>query len=285
MVKAVAIILSLMLISPFGAQPIFAQNIAEVGPTDVPSLVDATTTGRPLVVHYTSDDGSCGHCVKNNVIVEDAAQRLSDNFTFVSVTMNPWRQFFDASEGQNLIDFQESQGFPLSGVPAVMVFANGQPIRMYPGANPALISSLEQAFEVISDQELVVRGDVSVAHIPPSQLEAYVAAFSANQPLLLTVSSTDVDCSHCITGNAAVDDVSRYLANDYAFARLDYNPWRSFQDDTQTTRLLAQYDVELGGLPTSLLFYKGKLMGTVTTNGQDLRTVLSQALPAIKSSD
>ncbi len=265
--------------------PVLAQEVREIEPDQIAPLVADSSNDKPLVVHYTSDDGSCSHCMENNAFIATAAQRLSDNFDFVAVTLNPWRQFFDTPNGKVATDFQIGQGFPLSGVPAVMIFANGEPVQLLPGANPSLDTALETAFNVISDQQVVVRGDVSVANIPPSQFETYVNAFSADKPLLVTLSSTDEDCPHCLSGNAKVDDVSRYLSSDYVFARIDYDPWQSVSEDTQTTAYLDQFAVAVNGLPTSLLFYRGKLLGTVVTNGRDLRTVLSQALPAIKEAD
>jgi hypothetical protein len=220
--------------------------------------------------------------VRNNAFVATAAQRLSDNFDFVAVTLNPWRQFFETANGRVATDFQAGQGIPLSGVPAVVVFANGEPVRLLQGAHPSLDTALESAFSVISEQQLVVRGDISVANIPPSQFETYVNAFSAEKPLLVTLSSTDEDCPHCLSGNIKVDDVSRFMSSDYVFARIIYNPWQSVSEDTQTAAYLEQFEIAVNGLPTSLLFYRGQMLGTVVTNGLDLRTVLSQALPAIK---
>jgi hypothetical protein len=264
---------------------VFAQGIQEIEPDQIATLVANTSDGKPLVIHYTSDDGSCSYCVENNAYFASAAERLSDNFDFAAVTLNPWRQFFETPEGRIVTDFQADQAFPLAGVPAVMIFANGEPIRLLPIANPSLEEALETVFSAISDDQLLVRGDVSVANIPSSQLATYVTAFSADKPLLVTLSSTDEGCPHCTSGNAKVDEVSRYMSRDYVFARIDYNPWRSVGSDTQTANYLDQLGVVVDGLPTSLLFYRGKLLGTVRTNGRDLRTVLSQALPAIKEID
>lgn len=262
-----------------------AQTVLEAAPSDIPALVTATANGKPLVVHYTSDDGSCSYCVDNNAFIADAAARLSNNFDFVSVTLNPWRQFFESADGKALVDFQQAQGFALSGVPSVMIFANDQPIRMLPGGNPTLISTLEEVFEAISDQELVVRGDVSVANIPASQIETYVNAFSTDRPMLLTLSSTDKNCMHCKTGNDAIDDVSRYLADDFFFARTDFDPWQRVDDDIETKAYFAGHGENLVGLPTSFLFYRGKLLSRVITNGPDLRILLPQTLPLIAGLD
>jgi thioredoxin-like negative regulator of GroEL len=210
---------------------------------------------------------------------------LSNNFDFVSVTLNPWRQFFESADGKALVDFQQAQGFALSGVPSVMIFANDQPIRMLPGGNPTLISTLEEVFEAISDQELVVRGDVSVANIPASQIETYVNAFSEDRPLLLTLSSTDKNCMHCKTGNDAIDDVSRYLADDFIFARTDFDPWQSVDDDIEVKAFFSLHGENLVGLPTSFLFYRGKLLSRVITNGPDLKILLPQTLPLIAGLD
>lgn len=267
----------------FQWQLALAQDVAEIEPSLIPELVAATAGSKPLVIHYTSDDGSCRHCVDNNAIVADAAQQLSDNFDFVSVTANPWRQFFDTAEGKKMIAFQADLGFAVAGLPAVMIFANGKPIRIIPGTAPSLADTLEQVFDVVSEQELVVRRDVSVANIPPSQILPYISALSSDQPLLFTLSSTDKKCPHCLRGNAAIADASRYLADDYAFARVDYDPWQSFLDDEPTVEFMAAYDVDVDGLPMSFVFYQGRLMGRFATNTQDLRSFLALALPTIKN--
>lgn len=275
---------TLVVATPFPLA-VSAQEVQEIQPDQIAALVADTSDGKPLVIDYTSDDGSCSPCVENNVFFATAAERLSENFDFVAVTLNPWRQFFETPKGRVATDFQADQGFTLLAIPAVMIFANGEPIQLFPGANSSLSTTLEAVFNTISDDQLLVKGDVSVANIPPSQFETYVSAFSLDKPLLVTLSSKDEACPHCISGNEKVDDASRYMSGDYVFARIDYDPWKSVSEDTQTVNYLERLGTTAEGLPTSLLFYRSKLLGTVVTNGRDLRTVLSQALPAIKERD
>ncbi len=277
--KIIALLASVIVL--VAQTPVEAQEGLEIKAVEIPDRVEATSQGKPLIIHYTSDDGSCLPCIESNGHFEAAAQQLGAEFDFVSVTFNPWRQFVQSREGKMVVAYQSSKGFDLRALPSTMVFADQKPIKMLTGAIPTLGAELRTILAAISKQDSVEPQGIDVTVIPSSQFQAFVMEHSADKPVFLTLSSTDEGCPHCITGNEKVADASRFLSSDYVFARIDYNPWNSVVKDPPTMAYLKKLGTRVNGLPMSLVFYRGKLNGTVVTNGQDLRTVLSQALPSI----
>ncbi|WP_162937893.1 hypothetical protein [Kiloniella sp. EL199] len=266
-------------------QFVLGQEIEGVQPNQVNKLVAEMGEGQFVAIHYTSDDGMCSYCIKNNEVFGKAAHNGINEYYFASVTLNPWRSFFESSKAKELLEFQEKIGFPLTSVPSVMVFYDGKPIRMVSGQQKNLAAILTQISEIVKIDRKRTPGNVSVDHILPSEFQDYIKDTSFDRPLVLSLSSTDAECSTCTTGNKIIDEASRYMSKDFNFARLDYNPWRSIVQDRIMKAYLKKHKVVLQELPTSLVFYRGKLSGSIRTNGQDLRTALSQALPMIKGEE
>jgi hypothetical protein len=261
------------------------QEIEVVQPSQVNKLVTEMGDGKFVAVHYTSDDGTCSYCVKNNEIFEKAAHSGINEYHFASVTLNPWRSFFESAKAKELLEFQKRVGFPLTSVPSIMVFHDGKPIRMVSGQQKNLVAVLAQVSEIVKSDLKRTPDNVIVDHILPSEFQDYIKDMSFDRPLVLSLSSTDAECSTCTTGNKIIDEASRYMSKDFNFARLDYNPWRSIAQDRVLKAYLKKHKIVLQELPTSLVFYRGKLSGSIRTNGQDLRTALSQALPMIKGEE
>ena len=103
-----------ILILTFSSQTAYGQTVKKILPDDVKSTVEKSKNGKPLVIHYTSDDGSCSYCVDNIKTFKNAAESLSESYDFATVILNPWRRYFDSEEGAKIVEYQKSIHMPLT---------------------------------------------------------------------------------------------------------------------------------------------------------------------------
>ena len=273
---AMAALLTVMLASPSSR----ADTVLQTEPDAVEALVAQDHGDRLLVVHYTSDDGSCSYCLDSNAAVAPVAEALGDRFVFARVVVNPWRGYFD--EGHPVGAYQNRIGYRMAGVPAAMVFLDGQPVRLITSIGPDFAAELEQIHQLMAGQAATAPGQVSVSRVAPDGIEEFVRKSGGERPIVITVSSTDAACSHCIEANAVVDDASRHLAESYTFVRIDFDPWQSFSTDAVLADFLAAHGAALNGLPTSYLVNDGRILGQMPTLRGNLRNILVQALPGLE---
>lgn len=273
---ATAALLFVMLMSPSSE----ADTVLQTQPDAVEALVAQDHGDRLLVVHYTSDDGSCSFCLDSDAVVAAAAAAPGDRFVFARVVVNPWRGYFD--EGNPVGAYQDRIGYRLAGVPAAMVFSDGQPVRLITSIGPDFATELDEIHDLMAGQATAVPGQVSVWRVSPDAIEEFVRKFAGEGPILITVSSTDTACSHCIEANEVVDDASRHLAESYTFVRIDFDPWQSFSTDAAFAEFLSAQGAAINGLPTSYLVNNGTILGQMPTLRGNLRNILVQALPGIE---
>lgn len=264
-----------------GATAGIAGDLEVIPPEDVPGRAADTDGSRPLVLLYSSDDGSCRPCLASNEDMRDAAEALGEEIDFATVILNPWKAHFESDAGNVMLQYQSDIGFELTAVPATMMFVDGKPVRIWLGEVGSLTEEIAHTYETAMRQAAAVRRSVSVAVLTEDQAEPYIEAFSRTKPVFLTLSSTDADCSHCLDGNERIEEASRYLSEDYHFARVDFSPWRASVESGFVQKLLGRAGHKLTGLPLSVVIYQGEVKGTVVTNGRDLRQVLAQALPLV----
>ena len=260
-----------------------SQEVEELPLGYVQTRVLETADTLPIAILYTSDDGSCSFCLEANAQFSKTAAALAGTYQFYTVTVNPWRRLFDTAEGQELIAYHKEIGLPLTAVPAIALFADEQPVRMVSAGVADLSGVLERAMTIWKNQWTLPRGDISVAVISPQDVPATFRTHQDDRPIVLTLTSTDMSCRQCLTGNAFIEEASRYLSPDFAFLNVNFDPWQSVQAETDLLEFLNRAGVNLTGLPTTLVFYQGQYKGNVATLGQNLRISLSQALPLIKN--
>ncbi len=256
-----------------------AEPVLEIQAEEVEALVAADHGDRLLVVHYSSDDGSCSFCVDSNDTVQRAAGELADRFVFAQVLVNPWRAYFE--EGHPAAAYQQRIGYRLTGVPAAMVFSRGQPLRLITSIGPEFSAELESARDLAMQQATAPRGPVAVSRVQPDKIAAFLQQPARDRPVVLTISSTDLGCPHCIEANSVVEETSRYLADSYTFLHVELDPWQSFATDEALTAFLAAQGATINGVPTTFLVNEGRLLGQMPTLRGDLRTILVQVLPGI----
>ncbi len=261
----------------------YGQTVEELPLEHVQTRVSETADTLPIAILYTSDDGSCTYCLEANTRFAQTAEALKGTYQFYTVTVNPWRRLFDTPKGQALVAYHKEISLPLNAVPMIALFADEQPIRMVSAHAPDQPETLRRAMDIWTDQWALPRGDIRVAEISPQDVPASVRTLGNDRPIVLTLTSKDPSCRHCLTGNAFIEEASRYLSSDFAFLNVNFDPWESLRTEDDLLSFLNRIGVKLSGLPTSLVFYKGQYKGNVVTLGQNLRISLSQALPLIKN--
>ncbi len=261
----------------------YSQPVEELAIDHVQTRILETADTLPIAILYTSDDGSCSYCLEASTYFSQTAAALQGTYQFYTVTMNPWTDFFDTPTGQNLIAYHEDIRLPLTAVPTVVLFADEQPVRMVSASAPGQVETMRRAISIWNDQWSLPRGDISVAQISAPEVPTFVGTHRDDRPIVLTLTSTDNACRHCLAGNAFIEDASRYLSSDYAFANVYFDPWQSIQAEDDMLNFLKRLEINLSGLPTTLVFYQGQYKGSVVTLGQNLRISLSQALPMVKN--
>jgi len=243
------------------ATPASAEPIVSLKPSEVEAYVVKATGEALLAVHYSSDDGSCSHCVTGNTQFRDAAAELNEGFDFAEVIANPWQTLIVPPTPAS--EFQERIGFQLLGLPAIVVFENGKPVAQINGANADLTDKLKRLLESNGPDAQTPSNDL-VTRVLPSEISIIAKSMSAEKPLLLTLSSPDLGCPPCIRGTANVRKAASLNAKGWAFAQVSYNPWRSFAQDPALQAFAKEIGTDITGLPTSLVFYKGNFVAAVS---------------------
>lgn len=257
--------------------PSYAQSITQLEPVEVETYVAQQSSSVFIAMHYSSDDGSCSYCVTNNGVFRAAATRLGPKFDYAEVISNPWDSFF--APGTIISDYQNDIGYPILGLPAIIVFQNGEPIAQINGSHDDLFEKLNQ---LIGTKPLA--GDTQVTNpvvqIDPSQISDVIQSMSADKPFFLSLSSPDLGCPPCTLGNTNLRSVAANHADGWNFGQIYYNPWGSFTQDPSFLKFVQDTGTEIKGLPTSLVIYKGRIIAQVTPT-IDLDRLLSEALPKV----
>ena len=253
----------------------YGQAVEDLSLENIQTRVLETADTLPIAILYTSDDGSCTFCIEANARFTQTAMELEETYQFYTVTFNPWRRLFDTTEGQALIAFHEEINLPLTALPMVALFADEQPIRMVSANAPGQVETLRRAIDIWTEQWASPRGDIVVAEVAAQDVPASLRRLDDDRPIVLTLTSTGTSCRHCLTGNAFIEEASRYLSSDFIFLNLYFDPSQTVHTDNDMRSFLSGIGVSFSELPTSLVFYNGEYKGKVPTLGQNLRISLS----------
>jgi len=69
------------------------KRVKSIKPSRLSIYLKSRKSNKPLVVHYSSTDPNCTHCIKDNKSIEQAYETLEEKFDFVQVVFNPWQSF------------------------------------------------------------------------------------------------------------------------------------------------------------------------------------------------
>jgi len=241
------------------------------------------STQKPLVVHFSSSDKSCGYCIRDNVKVDAVIERLSDKYNFVRLDFNPWQSL---NNNKPLLDDFIKIGKPIQGLPTTVIYYKNIVKVVSRGERRNPLAFFGNHYDTvrgmgITDEFKKEVSNIQLPIITPSQLDHYALTQSKDKPLIVHITSQDEACVHCISSNAYIRDAYRHHKQTYDFVELSYNPWRTFNSDKHLKQHLAKYRLSLNGLPATVIYYKANISGLIRGKNSDLSKSLGAGYQAI----
>lgn len=206
------------------------------------------TVSKPVVVHFTSDDGSCSHCMKNNKSFRYAATKLSGDYTFAQVIFNPWRTY--------LKNFKK-----LGGLPNTQVFIDDSSVVSISGYKAKLARNIQQSHRKISK---ILDKDYSGVNIPQVSFETYSAFIKQDRGeklLLVHFTTSDPDCKACEKNNAFFRNAFSKHHKKFDFAEIKIDPITSISNDPALKNWILDNNIGLENLPLTMMYQYGKPLG------------------------
>lgn len=106
--------------------------------------------------------------------------------------------------------------------------------------------------------------------INSEQLIEYIEKNSHDKPVVVSLTSTQKACIHCIPYNEKIINAEIEHREDFTFVQLNFNPWLSFQKDKALVEKYKKERIRLTGLPQTNVFYKGMNFKDVRGNDKYL---------------
>jgi len=206
------------------------------------------SVSKPVVVHFTSNDGSCSHCVKNNKAFRDAAAKLSGDYIFAEVIFNPWRKY--------LKNFKQ-----LGGLPNTQVFIDDSSVLSISGFKAKLARNIQREHKKISK---ILERDYSRVDIPQVSIDIFSALIKQDRGdklLLVHITSSDTDCKACEKNNAFFRNAFRKHHKKFDFAEMIIETKTSIKDDPTLKNWLLDNNINLKNLPLTMMYQYGKPLG------------------------
>ena len=213
------------------------------------SALKKIDTKQPIVVHFTSTDGSCPHCMKNNAVFSDFHRTHSDQYTFVEVVFNPWRNY--------LKKFKR-----LGGLPATELYLDKLAVNTIIGhrkdLSDLLINQHKKTENILNDDY----SDVLIQESSSASLGKLIKEQSSGNLLLVNVTSTDTNCPTCLKHNSFLRHAARqHKSEKVVFSEILYQPYKSVKNDAELKQYLASQKMKINGLPVTLVYKDGKAVG------------------------
>ena len=99
----------------------------------LPDYIKANSK-KPLLIHFTSTDGSSIHSERSNAFMKRAYNNLNEQFNFVEVIFNPW----DKVKSKKAL----LKKYKIKGLPHIAIYHNNKPVSYQGGVNPSLEKGL-----------------------------------------------------------------------------------------------------------------------------------------------
>ena len=210
--------------------------------------IQALKTNKPLIVHFTSTDGSCPHCINNNKKFANFHNRYQDDYTFVEVVFNPWKTY--------LKQFKR-----LGGLPATEFYLDNVAIHKVVGYREQLAKELISIDKITQDILEDSYDDVSIKVTDSKFLDQFLKSQASDQVILVNISSEDESCQHCLKHNSFFRYAARQHKNSVVFSEILYNPYKTVEKDKLLKQYLVSNNMKIDGLPVTLVYKNGQIMG------------------------
>ena len=224
------------------------KNIVQLNAGDFHSEFNALKTDKPIVIHFTSTDGSCPHCIKNNSVFRELHKSHAKKYTFAEVIFNPWRSY-------------QNKFKRLRGLPVTQLYLDKTEVAKIVGHKKNLTSVLTNAHQKIEKILSDNYSDVIIQQTHTQSLPKLVSENASNKFLLVHVTSTEKACSACIKNNAFFRYAAREHSGNITFAEMMYNPYVKIKNDAALKQYLDSQKIKINGLPATLLYKNGKSIG------------------------
>jgi thiol-disulfide isomerase/thioredoxin len=215
-------------------------------------LPKLTQSKGRIILQVTSRDASCGYCVRAIPRFEELAKNNPDAGRYWRITTTPWT----ASFGEPVM-----MKHRLEGVPAVLVFEDGQLVNYVPGDLDA--ATLQTKVLSEKNGEQVPKDGLDIADITVSDLiqmldrqETFVVLFTM---------SDSQQCPHCAAGEKTMETAWNEAKGLYRGMLVKRVSFASLQE-AQDTGVLR--NLKLEGLPAMVCFTRRfASLGTVVADG------------------
>lgn len=214
-----------------------------------------------LVVHYTSTDKKCSHCINNNKQITKSQKKLKDDFIFAQVVFNPWRQYLKKHKSY------------LKGLPETHIFYKGMLLARLSGYRKNLSKDIAKEFNSRKILFDAPAPRIDIDTVTSDQLRGYIAAQKPKTRTFVHITSTSSNCIACIQNNKFFRQAAGKHNNHYNFVELVYNPYKLVSKDKKLTTILGK---KVGGLPITYLYDDGKKLGAHNGIWPDMTTDLEK---------
>lgn len=203
---------------------------------------------KPVLVHFTSTDGSCVHCIKNNSEFEDAKKKLGNKYNYREVVFNPWRTYLKKHKR-------------LGGLPVVNIYIDNTELVKIIGNQKNLSDIIAKEHSEIKTILNTNYDKIEILKIESSSIKNIVEKQRGEKLLVIHITSTSSDCSACIKSNAFLRASYEQLGNRIDFLELIYDPYSTLQRDKELTAYLKINKLKVNGLPAFIFHKNGKFIG------------------------
>ena len=213
-----------------------------IKPSQLNAYLKSRKSGKPLVVHYTSTDPNCTHCIKDNKSIINAQNSLNEKFDFVQVVFNPWKSFTKKYRR-------------LGGLPTTEIFDGIVPESTIKGHQvdmPQKIVETHKKTQVLLNSNYE---NVAVLNITSNDLKEAVNQDRNGKTLLVHLTSMNVEaCPFCVKNNRFFRAAAREYSEHYNFTEIEYKQLSDLKADKALLAYLKEKKLPVGGLPVVLFF-------------------------------
>lgn len=205
-------------------------------------------TDKPILVHFSSTDVNCSHCLKSNKVFSDMHKQHGENYTFVEVIFNPWKSY-------------QKRFKRIKGLPTTNLYLDKIEMASIVGHQRKLPRLVEDKHRWLNQVLNADYSNDSIPQISADDLDGLVNRKNDKKLLFINISSSSPECVACDKHNRLIRYGAKQLADKVTFAELIYNPHKAVKNDAALMAFLKRKKAKLNGMPVTLIFNKGKLLG------------------------
>ncbi|PCI53302.1 MAG: hypothetical protein COB36_12745 [Alphaproteobacteria bacterium] len=223
-----------------------APSILKLKPNTLRSQLKKLGSKKPVIVHFTSNDGSCSHCEKSNKEFRIISQQEIKEFAFGEVVFNPWRKYLKKYKS-------------LGGLPTTQIYMDTIPIVKITGNHDDLEVKILQAY---AKAKKILSADYSnapVEKVTSIALDGLINRNRGNKFLLVHVTSSSKACPFCVKNNAFFRAASEEYGDKFDFAELSLPSVSALRTDADLLIFLQSQNISISGLPDMLFIKNGEI--------------------------